>query len=332
MSTDHSVPWVVTWPNFFIIGAQKAGTTSLYHYLKQHPQVYMSPVKEPYFFNHEIGPGGEVLEEWFGGPDRSPNAKCANLQEYQALFEGVRDEVAVGEASVLYIYVPGTAERIERHAPGAKAITLLRDPADRAYSAFKYASRIGAEPLTDFAQALREEEQRIRDNWHYALHYRRRGLYHAQLERYYAVFGRERMGVWLYEDLKEDPAGVAQSVFGFLGVDDSFVPDTSLMYNPASVPKNEAARLAIRFMNATFPAVGKIIPSAPVVRKIVPSAYRVRQLANRRILTEESPPLDPEVRAELTEGYREDILRLQELIGRDLSAWLNGAQKAGAST
>jgi hypothetical protein len=322
----------MTMPNFFIIGAQKAGTTSLYHYLKQHPQVYMSPVKEPFFFNHEISPNGEVLKERFGGPDRSPNAKCANLEEYRTLFEGVGEEEAIGEASVLYIYAPGTAERIERHVPGARAIALLRDPTDRAYSAFKYALRIGVEPLTDFAQALREEENRIRDNWHYALHYRRRGLYHEQLKRYYEVFGRERMGVWLYDELKEDPVSVAQSVFGFLGVEDSFVPDTSSKHNPASVPKNEAARLAIRFMNATFPAVRKIVPSAPVVRKIVPSAYKVRQLANRRILTEESPPLDPEVRAELVEGYRQDILRLEELIGRDLSAWLDGAQKAGAGT
>jgi hypothetical protein len=321
----------MTMPNFFIIGAQKAGTTSLYHYLKQHPQVYMSPVKEPFFFNHEIGPGGEVITESFGGPDRSSHPKCANLKEYRALFEGVRDEEAIGEASVLYIYAPGTAERIERHAPGAKAIALLRDPADRAYSAFKYALRLGAEPLSDFAQALQEEEGRIRDNWHYALHYRRRGLYYVQLKRYYEVFGRERMEVWLYEDLKEDPVGVAQSVFRFVGVDDSFVPDTSSKHNPASVPKNEAARLAIRFMNATFPVVRKIVASAPVVRKIVPSAYKVRQLANRRILTEESPPLDPEVRARLMEGYREDILRLQELIGRDLSAWLTGAHKAGTS-
>ena len=302
----------MTMPNFFIIGAQKAGTTSLYHYLRQHPQVYMSPVKEPFFFNHEIGPDGRVVKESFGGPGRSRNPKFADLEEYRALFEGVKEELAVGEASVLYIYVPGTAERIERYAPGAKAIALLRDPAERAYSAFLNAVRGGREPLSDFARALREEEGRVRENWAYVFRYRSRGFYHAQLERYYEVFGRERVGVWLYEDLKEDPVGVSQSVFRFLGVDDSFVPDASLRHNPASVPKGEAARLAIRFMNTMLPAV----------RKVVPSAYKVRRLVNTRILTEESPPLDPGVRAELIEGYREDVLKLEELIGRDLSAWL----------
>jgi hypothetical protein len=299
-------------PNFFIIGAQKAGTTSLYHYLRQHPQVYMSPVKEPFFFNHEIGPDGRVVKESFGGPGRSRNPKFADLEEYRALFEGVKEELAVGEASVLYIYVPGTAERIERYAPGAKAIALLRDPAERAYSAFLNAVRGGREPLSDFARALREEEGRVRENWAYVFRYRSRGFYHAQLGRYYEMFGRERVGVWLYEDLKEDPVGVSQSVFRFLGVDDSFVPDASLRHNPASVPKGEAARLAIRFMNTKL----------PIIRKIMPPSSKARKLVQSRILTEESPPLDPGVRAELIEGYREDVLKLEELIGRDLSAWL----------
>ena len=302
----------MTMPNFFIIGAQKAGTTSLYHYLKQHPQVYMSPVKEPFFFNHEIDPNGKVLKERFGGPGRPRKPRFANLDEYRALFEGVRDEKAIGEASVLYICVPGTAERIKRYAPEAKAIAILRNPADRAYSAFLYNIRIGAEPVNDFGRALREEEDRIRHNWAYVFRYRSRGLYYAQLKRYYEVFGSERVGTWLYEDLKDDPVGVSQSVFRFLGVDDAFVPDTSSRYNPASVPKGELARIIIRFMNATL----------PVVRKILPSARKVRPLISGRILTDESPPIDPEIRRELIEGYREDILKLQELIGRDLSAWL----------
>ena len=198
----------MTMPNFFIVGAQKAGTTSLYHYLNQHPQVYMSPIKEPFFFDHEMDSKGEVVRREFEGHRQPP--RFTNIEEYSALFEGVRDEKAIGEATPLYIYAPGTAERIERYVPGAKSIALLRNPADRAYSAFLYAVRMGVEPLTDFAQALREEPFRMRNRWHYVFHYRSRGLYYQQLKRYYEVFGRERLGVWLYEDLREDPAGVAQ--------------------------------------------------------------------------------------------------------------------------
>jgi sulfotransferase family protein len=301
----------VTMPNFFIIGAQKAGTTSLYHYLDQHPQIYMSPIKEPFFFNLEITPDGKVVKRPFGGPGRRFAPKFANIREYRALFQGARGEKAIGEASPLYLYVPGTPERIKRYVPEARSIALLRDPADRAYSAFLNAVRGGREPVDDFAQVLREEENRIRDNWSYVFRYREGGLYYERLKRYYEVFGRERVGVWLYEDLRDDPAGVAQSVFRFLGVDDAFIPDTSLKYNPAGAPRSETTRVMIRVMNTKL----------PVVRKILPPESRVRQAVQKRILTE-PPPIPSEIRKGLIKGYREDILKVQELIGRDLSGWL----------
>jgi hypothetical protein len=306
----------VTMPNFFIVGAQKAGTTSLYQYLNQHPQVYMSPIKEPFFFDHEMDSKGGVVRREFEGHRQPP--RFTNIGEYGALFDGVRDEKAIGEATPLYIYAPGTAERIERFVPGAKSIALLRNPADRAYSAFLYALRMGVEPLTDFAQALREEPFRIRNRWHYVFHYRSRGLYYQQLKRYYDVFGRERLGVWLYEDMREDPAGVAQSVFRFLEVDDTFAPDTSSKYNPAGVPASRAARAAMR---ATNRAVWVLRTALPPTSGIVPLAFEMRRAVQSRVLTE-PPPIDPELREELVEGYKEDILRLQELIGRDLSIWL----------
>src|SRR5918994_33933 len=190
----------MTMPNFFIVGAQKAGTTSLYHYLNQHPDVFMSPRKEPFFFDRELNAHGEVVKQEFGGPGDQQAPKYVNIREYEALFAGAKGEKAIGEASPLYIYAPGTAERIKRYVPEAKLIALLRNPADRAYSAFLHAVRIGREPLSDFAQALREEDDRIWYNWHYQFHYRNRGLYYAQLKRYFEVFGREKVGIWLYED------------------------------------------------------------------------------------------------------------------------------------
>jgi Sulfotransferase family len=306
----------MTMPNFFIVGAQKAGTTSLYHYLNQHPQVYMSPIKEPFFFDHEMDSKGEVVRCEFGGHRQPP--RFTNIEEYSALFEGVRGEKAIGEATPLYIYAPGTAERIERYVPGAKSIALLRNPADRAYSAFLYAVRIGVEPLTDFAQALREEPLRMRNGWHYVFHYRSRGLYYQQLKRYYEVFGRERIGVWLYEDMMEDPASVAQSVFRFLEVDDTFASDTSSRHNPAGVPASVSARAAIR---VTDKAVGVLRKVLAPTSGMLPLAFKMRRLVQSRVLTE-PPPIDPALREGLVEGYKQDILRVQELIGQDLSTWL----------
>jgi hypothetical protein len=308
----------MTMPNFFVIGAQKAGTTSLYHYLTQHPQIYMSPVKEPCFFNYEINFDGEIVKEEFGNPGRQKVARFSNVEEYRSLFRGVQGEASIGEASPPYIYVPGTAERIKRYVPEARVIAILRDPASRAYSAFLHAVRIGREPITDFAWALREEESRVRENWHYTFHYRSRGFYHAQLERYYEVFGRERVRVWLYEDLRDDPTGVAQGIYRFLGVDDTFVPDASAKHNPAGLPKNRVAGAMINGIDKTASVFLETFTSAS---KIYPLASQLRQHIQRRIVVK-PPPMDPAIRRKLIEGYKEDILKLQKLIGRDLSAWL----------
>jgi hypothetical protein len=317
-------------PNFFIIGTQKAGTTSLYHYLNQHSQIYMSPIKEPGFFNHDITPEGKLVKRRFEGPGRRLGPKCANIEEYRALYCGVKGEKAIGEASPSYIYAPGTPERIKRYVPEARVIALLRNPADRAYSAFLHAVRGGREPVNDFAQVLREEEDRIRDNWSYVFRYRDGGLYYARLKRYYEVFGRERVGVWLYEDLRDDPASVTQDAFRFVEVDDAFIPDTSLNYNLAGVPRSKAIQRLIRMIHAKRPrrrtllraAQGLRLPPS-VVGNILPPESKVRQAVGKAILTE-PPPMDPETRSWLIEGYREDILKLQDLIGRDLSRWLSG--------
>jgi hypothetical protein len=318
----------MTMPNFFIIGGQKAGTTSLYHYLNQHPHIYMSPVKEPFFFNNELDSKGEVVQQRFAGPARRRPLRCSNIEEYHALFRGVGDETAIGEASTLYLYAPGTAERIKRYVPEARIIALLRNPADRAYSSFLHAVRIGAEPLTDFAQALREEAESVRNNWRYVFHYRNMGFYSSQLERYYEVFGRERVEVWLYEDLRDDSSSVAQSVFRFLEVDDSFVPNTSSKHNPAGVPKSRFSRTMVRAMDRT---ASLFLENFTSNSRIYPPASRLRRRIQSRILAK-PPPLDSEVRIELIEGYKNDILKLEALIGRDLSKWLDHRGKYGGSS
>jgi Sulfotransferase family len=300
----------MTMPNFLVIGAGKSGTTSLYHYLKQHPEIYMSPIKEPKFFALEgktpdfRGPGDEV---------HMNRKSVTDVGAYRALFSGVTDEKAVGEASTLYLYSPEAPARIRHHVPHARLIAILRNPVDRAYSSFIQRVQKGDEPLDDFAQALQQEEDRVRNNWAPRWQAKRIGFYHEHLRRYYDAFERDQIKVFLYEDLKGDPVGVAQSAYRFLGVEDAFVPDVSLVYNPSGIPKSRALQALLKSPN----------PLRSVLKLLIPSGLRPRltaYLENRNIVR--PPPLEAAVRGELVESYRADILKLEKLIGRDLSEWL----------
>lgn len=293
----------MTLPNFLIIGAQKSGTTSLYYYLKQHPQIYMSPEKEPHFFTYE---GGEPV---FDGPGRGWVTPITDLEEYQRLFRDVSNEAAVGEASPSYIYFEKAVRRIRHHVPGVKLIAILRDPAERAYSNFLHAVRSGREPLDDFEQALNEEEARINDNWGPVWHYRRKGFYYVQLKRYFEAFDRNQINVYLYEDLEADPVRLSQRIFDFLDVDYAFVPDFLERQNVSGVPRNRVLRSVLTKASA----------ATPVVKDYVPR--RLRRYIGNKMLTK-PPRLSPETRQRLIEVYRDDILKLQRLIQRDLTSWL----------
>ena len=295
-------------PNFLVIGAQKAGTTSLYHYLKQHTEVYMSPIKEPHFFASE----GDDLD--FRGPlPQNPGKPLAvtDLEAYRALFAGVSSETAIGEASPSYLGNPKAPDRIRHYIPEAKMIAILRNPAERAYSAYLHRVRDDREWL-DFARALREEEARVKANSTPGWYYKRAGFYYPQLQRYYELFDREQIRVYLYEDLDTDPAGLLLELFAFLNVDETFVPDTSLRHGVTGIPRSRILRRFIRGSN----------PVKSFLRRLVRPETRVKMVTRLNNLNLTKPQMSPEVREALIASYREDILKLQDLIGRDLSEWL----------
>lgn len=303
-------------PNFLVIGAAKSGTTALYKYLGQHPEIYMSPYKEPHFFAFE----GEKLD--FRGPRDRAMMSYMTVNErdrYEALFDGVTDEKAVGEASPMYIYVPGTAERIKHYVPDMKMIAVLRNPVDRAYSNYLHMVRDDREPLSSFVDALKAEPERIEDNWYASWHYKQMGFYHAQLRRYLELFDRDRIQIHLYEDLNRDAVGVLQEIFRFLDVDDSFVPDVSVRYNESGVHKSNLLRALHTYLLKPDPLKTALKPLIPLKLRRRLVGRLVGNIRDRNLV---KPPFPPEVRAELVEDYREDILKLQNLTGRDLSAWL----------
>jgi hypothetical protein len=291
----------MTMPNFLIIGAMKSGTTALYYYLEQHPEIYMSPVKEPNFFSSQ----------------EQENAADAvtNIGTYQDLFRGGSGKKALGEASHSYLYEPRAAAEIKRYVPEAKLIAILRNPIDRAYSHFLHMVRSGTEPLDDFAQALREEEVRIHKERTFQ-DYIGRGLYYNQLKRYFGTFPQEQVRVYLYEDLSGAPISTVQDAFRFLKVDDSFVPDVSLRRNVSGQPKYKTLDGLLRRQSRIKHAAKIYLPAR--MRWRLSKTFddlKTRNLA-------EPPPVQSKVRRQLIGVYREDILQVQELIHRDLSGWL----------
>jgi hypothetical protein len=291
-------------PNFLLIGAPRSGTTSTYEGIKQHPQIFMSAVKEPMFF---------ILEgthQEFSGPQIPVGARTWDA--YCALFEGVRQEKAVGEASTFYLYSPDAPRRIRNRLPEAKFIAILRNPVDRAYSHFLVNRLAGTEPIADFEKAMDAEEQRMGQGWYLYWCYRGMGFYGGQIERYYSVFDRRQFRFFLFEDLVRDPDAFFADVFRFLEVDAHFRIRGRRKYNPSGLPRN---RILHNFI--TQPNTLKLF-----FKRILPADMQYRMITSSLNRTLAKPALDGAVRRRLTDIYREDILRAQELLQRDLSSWL----------
>ena len=296
-------------PDFLVIGAMKAGTTSLFHYLRQHPQLAFGHAKEPSFFAFE----GSPLD--FRGPldERLKQVVITQLSAYTEQYDGAKPGMKLGDVSPIYMYSERAAERIRERIPGAKLIAILRDPADRAYSNYVHFAREGREPAATFEAALEQEAARIAANWAPQWHYQRLGFYAVQLKRYLALFPRAQMRFFLYEDLRHDEPGVLRQIFDFVGVDPAFVPRLGERWNVGGVVKSRAVHNFLR-------RPGWV---ARLVRPIVPRGTRQRiVLRLMRLNLRPAPPMRAETREMLVRAYRIDIEELQRQIDRDLGAWL----------
>lgn len=293
-------------PNFLIIGAGRSGTTSLHRYLGQHPDVFMSAVKEPSFFRFADG------EIPFRGPGTEWLRRTAvtTRAQYEALFAAAGGARAIGEASPGYLIDHAVPARIHAVIPGARLVAILRHPVERAHAAYLGLRRDGLDPAPTFEEALADEDRRLREGWPFA-GLARNGFYHRMLVRYYERFPRERIRVHLFEDFVARPGVVLRDVFAFLGVDPSFVPDVSRRHGATGIVKNPVVR-ALWTRSET---------ARRLVRRFLPLRWRDRAFG---WVTSDlvKPPLAPATRAALLDVFREDILALQALIGRDLSSWL----------
>ena len=301
----------MTLPNFLFIGTGKAGSTSLYYYLKQHPEIYMSPIKETNFFAYE---GGRPN---FCGPgdleSMAHKMTITNIDDYKKNFRGVTTEKSIGEVSPSYLYLPEAPKRIKAYIPNAKMIVILRNPIDRAYSAFAGYIKSGREPLSSFYEAIAEEKHRIHKNWSPSWHYIQNGFYYEQLQRYFSIFPKEQLKIYLFEDWRTDAKNLMKDIFSFIEVSEEFKVDISGKYNISGKPKYRSLYNFMREANTVKSLLRPLVP--PVLRKNI-----VHQIQSFNL--DKLPEIPQDIRHQLIEVYRHDILNLQELIQRDLSNWL----------
>lgn len=296
----------MTLPNFLIIGSAKGGTSSLHYYLRQHPQIFMPALKEPRFFALE----GETLN--FKNPDSAINhCSITTLSDYEKLFESVSDEIAVGEASPLYLYSEKAANNIKRYTPKAKLIAVLRNPVDRAFSCYTHLLREGYETLS-FEAALKAESERIENNWAHLWHYREAGYYYRQIKPYFELFDPGQIKIYLFEDLAKDNDGVLADIYDFLGVDQNVSLDMTRQ-NVSGMPKSRMLQKFFTQKNTIRSTIQTIVPKE--LRHNVAKRIKKWNIGKK-------PDLNPATRRKLMLDYKEDVTNLQKLIDRDLSAWI----------
>ena len=310
-------------PTFIVVGANKGGTTSIYHYLKQHKQVYLSPVKEPHFFSKDIDVNlfkrefaqnklqdidkyvnGEMKEEFHA-------AFIRDVEHYKKLFSKVQDQKAVGELSTSYLFSEVAAKEIKALIPDCKIIICLRNPFERAYSHYRMNLWTGNSNEFDFYKALVEDYDHKPKVWGNAHLYTEIGLYYQQVKRYLDLFGKDNVKIIFTEDMKKNAAQVVKELYEFIGVDSSFVPDTSTRYNEVFTPKYKNITW---FLNKSGirPLMKRLSPQ--VLKNIfVKVFYKGKG---------EKGEIPANAKQFMLEKFSEDISKLSVLLNKDLSNWI----------
>ena len=289
-------------PDFFVIGAYRCGTTLLHRALGQHPQVFVPALKEPNFYavDGNERPSPELIARSVVDP-----------AEYQRLYDGAVDSQRCGDVSPEYLRNPHAPERIRQTHPDAPLVAILRNPVERAWSDYLQHRARGTEPCATFSEALDLQDDRRAGLSRTAPHYIDSGRYGEQLQRYLESFDSDQLLVLLYDDLQTDPDDVVRKVFAHIGVDPAVEVELEGDVNASGLPRNVAYRTLLRVRRSVGTRMSRRL--VEVVRPHWDRAMRGGLV---------KPTLESADRERLIEIYRDDVDRLQALIGRDLQHWL----------
>ena len=289
------------WPNFFIVGAAKAGTTSLYSYLIKVPEVFMPSRKEPHFFAPNV-----ISQSYFH--------KVSSKEEYRTLFQGVRNQIMIGEASPTYLWDKDSPRLIHEMIPNAKIIIMLRDPVARAYSHYLHHVRDGWENRT-FDAAIREDYSSDGGTvWKVPNVYVHQGLYSKQVKRYFDIFDPSNIKIIVFEEFVRDTRRYVSEVMKFLGINSAVPSNVEEVYNPFFVSRN-------RFTPSIVDSLTRFIHSSTLAYKvthIVPDKV-IFKIAFKLFFKEgKKPPMSHEAKEFLDGIYYEDVQQLENLLDRPL--------------
>jgi len=295
-------------PNFFIIGAPKCGTTSLASWLSEHPNIYISPIKEPMFFC----------------PENDPHRARSNMSDYEYLFRHAGEQhIAVGEASTFYLLSQTAVTNIENTYSKARYIIMLRNPINMAYSWHEQNVSMGSEHVTDFESAWRLSPERRCGRktafwipYPQKLDYMKMCSLGAHLERFFKIIPRDRALVLILDDIKQDARREYFKVLKFLGVPD----DERKIFpvkNPAKQARSRGIRDFLQFVIFEYRTLRRLLK--------IP-AYKttgvLKFVAKNNTYSRPRPPMSKKLRQELGEFFTDDIKKLEKLLSRDFSHWL----------
>ncbi len=295
-------------PNFFIVGAPKSGTTSLYDYLKQHPSVYL-PKKELYYFCYDLTFRTPPLRE----------------SVYLSYFNEAKDQKAIGDASVYYLLSPGAAEKIKEFNPEAKIIIMLRNPVQMVYSLHSQLFSNGDETIETFKEAMDAERQRREGKmippYHRcpleAMYYSCIANYTEQVLRYKTAFGEDNVHIIFFEDFAFNPQKEYQKALKFLGLEE-LMPESFEVKNSNKAPRSMAFLGFLVHPPNYIKSIGKFLFPHHTKRR----EWLIDRLWNLNTKYKPRNPLTLEMKQRLVDLYRPDIEKLGKLLNRDLSQWL----------